>query len=135
MASTDTAVTKGGGDANSGPGLPQGEATALNDVAAYPTVGPPEPDMMQPEPLAEPAAPESTYRPAAGNVAEDILFGDPDPGTQASFGLQLAPGRLPESVVRSLPLMKAAAEDPTSPPALKAIYEALVNQLETDLRG
>lgn len=118
--------------------LPQGEATALNEVLPSEGELDPGPDLDIP-PAPTPAnyesnfvGPEESFSPTSDE--EEILFQDRDPTAPKNVGMR--PGRLPSSLARSLPMMKAAAAvtgDPSG--SLQLVYEALVNSEEANLRG
>jgi hypothetical protein len=116
--------------------LEQGEATALNEA---PMPGPPATaleDAFAPgQPVPQyPSSPERRAPPAyrPNGLEEEMLFLDaPEAGTGIPT---LPPGRLPSSVLRNLPLMRRAADDPEAPRAVRMIYAALVNSLEGELR-
>jgi hypothetical protein len=113
--------------------MPQGQASELN--AGLPTENPTAP---APIPIAFPSESEDTagqpqFAPSPGSDVEQILFGEPD-GTEPTTP-ELPPGRLPDSVVRWLATMKSAANEPTSPDSLRAIYTAAVNSLDAELRA
>ena len=111
--------------------MQRGEASNLN--AQLPTENP----MAPPPPVPFPTETEETagappFTPG-GTDAEQILFGDPD-GTEPTTP-ELPAGRLPDSVVRWLSTMRAAANEPTAPASLRAIYAAAVNSLDAELRA
>ena len=118
--------------------LPQGAAGELN--AALPAEGAldPGPDLSIP-PAPAPTnyesnmvGPEESFSPSSDE--EGILFQDRDPTAPKNVGMR--PGRLPASLARMLPMMKAAAAvtgDPSG--SLQLVYEALVNSEEANLRG
>lgn len=111
--------------------MQRGDATTLN--AGLPTENPQAPAPM---PISFPADTEETSGVAQFSPVSDdeqILFGDPE--TDAPTTPELPAGRLPESVVRWLATMKSAANEPTSPDSLRAIYRAAVNSLDSELRA
>lgn len=118
---------------------PRGEATDLNEgldladqLAAEESVageGPPPPAFGFVTDDVDVAS--QTFKPTTEE--EEFLFQDSDPDVPPQAVLDK--GRLPDSVIRWLPVMKAAAMEPTAPPALRAVYRAVLNSLEEDLRG
>lgn len=120
--------------------LPQGAATTLNE--AMPAEGQLDPygdvSDLGLAPAPAPAnyedgdvSPEESFSPKSDE--EEILFMDRDPYAPATVPMR--PGRLPESLARMLPLMKAAAAvtgDPSG--SLQLTYEALVNSEDASLR-
>jgi hypothetical protein len=123
--------------------LPQGAAAALNE--AMPSELEPEgllpPDQVAPTPGedgADDSFPDGTetfgqpeFMPRG--MDEEILFLDSERGMVAG-PTQLPAGRLPDSVVRMLDVMGAAAAEPGAPESLRAIYAAAVNALDASLR-
>lgn len=81
----------------------------------------------------EQTAGQPEFQPGADNTAEQILFGNPDPTEPTTPELPI--GRLPDSVVRWLLVMKAAASEPNAPDSLRAIYTAAVHSLDSELRA
>ena len=114
--------------------LPQGAATELNA----------QPPMMQPEQMPLPPTPggpvqfaDDGYDPS-GNVSparedDQILFGDP-PMARPVRMTNPQQQRVPVSVVRHLPMMRAMLENPNAPASLRAVYRAIVDRLETELK-
>ena len=123
--------------------LPRGAATELNE--AMPSELEPEgllpPDQLAPSPGedgADDSFPDGTetygqpeFEPRG--LDEEMLFLDSEHG-QVAGPTQLPPGRLPDSVVRMLETMGAAATEPGAPESLRAIYAAAVNALDASLR-
>lgn len=109
--------------------LPQGEATRLEQSTNVQAPA----GVALPQPLTPtPTQPGTPFTPG-NSTDEQILFGPTDGTT--TWSPQIPQGRLPESVVRQLPLMRAAAEDPNAPESLRTIYQATVHTLENQLRG
>lgn len=130
MAATDITFQADQGTAEQ---LPQGQVGALNE--ALPTVTAAEPftpGMPADAYPGGPTQPVSDYRPATPD--EEILFAENPGGPVAAQGVRSGSPRLPSSIIRYLPLMKAAAAEPDAPPALKAVYAALVNTLDREMR-
>lgn len=139
MAAEDITVQQ---NTSSGPGqdLPQGAASAVNDLLPTETVA--APDEMAPAPEAGGSAvdafPDGTSTAGAADyqprgLEEEMLFLDPEV-TPGATPVTLPAGRLPDSVVRMLPYMRAAGAEPGAPESLRAIYAAAVNALDAGLR-
>lgn len=63
-----------------------------------------------------------------------VLLDHPNPDYQASMFPKDRAGRVPRYVVRHLPELMAAVRDPNAPPALLALYRAIIRQLEAEQR-
>ncbi len=131
ISSTDVAIQQNAGTPDQ---LPQGAAGALN--AALPT------ESVNQPPVPSPAFPAAGSEQGASSAQPDfkpstfdeqVLFGPSEVGGP-NAPTQLPPGRLPDSVIRWLPVMRAAANEPTAPDSLRAIYAATVNALDAELR-
>jgi hypothetical protein len=65
----------------------------------------------------------------------DILTAPPHPGYQPSLVGRSKPNQIPQSVVRNLPRMQAAAMDPDAPETSKALYAHTVWELQRQQGG
>lgn len=124
--------------------LPRGAASELNEAMPATSELEPEgllpPEQLQPTPTqdgADDAFPDGTetygqaeFQPKG--LDEEILFLDPEGALPGP--VQLPAGRMPDSVVRMLDTMGAAASDPNAPESLRAIYRAAVNAQDAHLR-
>ena len=111
--------------------LPQGGATQVNraqppdrsftlDAPEIPVQYAPEGDVGIPN--VPPGASEN----------KQILLNGPDERFRPKVAPADRAGRVPRYVVRHLPELAAAVKDPTSPPALRAIYNSVLRQLELE---
>ena len=66
---------------------------------------------------------------------EEILFGPPEGLGQNRAPAETASATVPAKVARRLPALKRAAEDPSAPASLRAMYRLLADRLESELRG
>ena len=116
--------------------LPQGAATQLN--AANPGAEDYSGTPMEPfgaevpvqfAPDAEEPLPED--RTLSENM--QILTAPPNPQFAPPFMSKRRMGRVPQTVVRSLPLLMAASRDPEAPAALRALYRRTVRDLEDEM--
>lgn len=125
--------------------LPQGAATQVNEsnAAAAQAVAQAQPQQGVPEgnPMQEiiPSDVQFAETPQGRNYApqdedEEILFADAT-GRGLASGRAPTGDRLPADIVRYMPMMAELAADPSAPPALKAVYRALVARLEEELRS
>ena len=104
--------------------LPQGAASAANKA----TPSPAQP-MDIPVEYATPAD-HPQLAPDGQNENMDILTAPPHPGYTPSTVTPTSPQVVPKSVVRNLPTLMAAANDPGAPLTLKALYRSIVFELE-----
>lgn len=104
--------------------LPQGAAGAANAAtpSAYPQVDIP---VQYATPSDHPQMP-----PDGQNDNLDILTAPPHPDYQSPLVPQTQPNVVPQTVVRNLPRMMAAANDPDAPETVKALYRSIVFELE-----
>ena len=113
--------------------LPQGGATQLNANAPQAAE-----ETFQAEEIPVLFAPgEDDPIPNDDNGLDEdtqILLEGPDPGYQPRLIARDRPGRVPRYVVRHLPQLMAAVKDPNAPVTLRALYRALVRQLEDEQR-
>lgn len=72
---------------------------------------------------------EEDYVPAGED--EEILFGDPE---GVSKPLYRGTKPIPKSVVRQLPMLALLANDPTTPPALRAAYKLIISRLAEEVQ-
>jgi len=103
--------------------LPQGTASAVN--AATPSPAQP---LDIPVQYAGPAD-HPPIPPDGQNDNKDILTAPPHPGYVPPLVPQATPSQVPQSVVRNLPRLMAAARDPDAPETVKALYNAIVWEL------
>jgi hypothetical protein len=75
-----------------------------------------------PQPVAEASMKESE------NL--NLLTGPSDPSY--SPGPQSSPRKVARNIIRNLPMMAVAAKDPEAPPALRALFRALVARAEAE---
>ncbi len=68
--------------------------------------------------------------PDGQNDNQDILTAEPHPGYTPSMVQPTSPQVVPASVVRNLPRLMAAANDPGAPETIKALYRSIVFELE-----
>jgi len=131
MAATDMEFEQNAGTPDQ---LPQGAASDLN--AALPETGEPHPpEGFDISPFAEEedaGTPLTPFKPGK-DPEDEMLFLDAEGASGPN--IQFSGRSLPPTVLRQLLVMKAAANEPTAPAALKAIYRAVVNSLELELRG
>ena len=107
--------------------LPQGGAQRLN--AATPRIA----DESDDIPIQY--APDERPRPldtARLGESKQVLLSPPNPDFAATVVPQDRPGRVPRYVVSHLPELAAAVRDPGAPPTLKALYRAILRQLELE---
>lgn len=76
------------------------------------------------------AADHPPLPPDGQNDNLDILTAPPHPGYEPPLVPRATPQQIPQSVVRNLPRLMAAARDPDAPESVKALYKALVWELE-----
>src|SRR3972149_4315890 len=71
-----------------------------------------------------------------GSLGEnmDVLLSDPHEGYRERLMARDRPGRGPPYIVRPLPTLMAAARNPDAPPTIRAFYNAVVRQLEAEMR-
>lgn len=117
-------------DVGSGEQLGSGDATELNaslvagnEVEASLAGG----AIAPPTDVQFADKPEPDYQPA-GEI-EDILFG-PAEGVRT-------PGRdpnrpVPNSIIRALPALTAVVSDPSTPPAIRAAYNLILQRIEAE---
>ena len=113
--------------------LPQGGAAAIN--AAQPPAAGPDQFTMGPGsevPVEFASGPEVPDDERGLSENLQIMLGDPDPGYQPPLINEGRKGRLPQHIVRNLPALQAAAKAPDAPPALRAIYNMSIRQLELE---
>lgn len=87
-------------------------------------------------------APRDTDVAPAPDTDEDLLFGQPGNATAADV-IRSARGDVERSrnapvstrLVRLLPYLKQLAEDPSTPPGLRAFYFATVNNIDARMRA
>lgn len=84
-------------------------------------------DSVEPD-VAYDDTPSTRYKPA--NEFEEVMFGPPE----GLAGPVAKPSRhpIPQSVIRALPQLAMAANDPSSPPAIRALYKYTVQRLEAE---
>ena len=114
--------------------LPQGAATQLN-AATPPPARPPSADA--PEIPVQYAQGEDDLLPDNDNglsETKQILLDPPYPEYEPSLLPRQRTGRVPRSIVRSLPVLMMAVKDPSAPPMLRALYRAIVRQLDAERR-
>lgn len=104
--------------------LPQGAASAANRAtpSSYPEANIP---VQYAGTGDHPPIP-----PDGQNDNMDILTAPPHPGYQPPVVPQATPAQVPQSVVRNLPRLMAAAMDPDAPVSVKALYKAIIFELE-----
>lgn len=108
--------------------LPQGAAGGLN--RATPSFDITENSEIPVEYAdAEPERPLDTR---GQSENKQVLLQPPNPGFAGTAVPQDRAGRVPRYIVRHLPQLSVAVKDPTAPPALRAIYAAIVRQLELE---
>jgi hypothetical protein len=123
-------------DVGSGDQQAYGEATAQNESlaagdaleeqiaatspAAAVQAPPPEPVYDQ--------SPDPVYQPA--NEMDQVLYGDPE---YVYANQKVSETPISRTVLRSLPLMASLANDPSTPPAIRAAYKAAVRALEREM--
>lgn len=109
--------------------LPQGAASAVNAAtpSSYPQVNIP---VQYATPADHPPLP-----PDGQNDNMDILTAPPHPDYQPPLVAPTAPSVVPQSVVRNLPRLMAAARDPNAPQTVTALYKAIVWELERQQGG
>ena len=111
--------------------LPQGAATAVNAAQRPP------PDQVMQGPGSEipvefATGPEEPDDERGLSENLQIALSEPDPAYQPPLINEGRKGRLPQHIVRNLPALRAAAKAPDAPPALRAIYNMAVRQLELE---
>jgi hypothetical protein len=109
--------------------LPQGAATAANRAT---------PDPAQPMDIPVQYATEADHPQLPPDGADDnldILTAPPHPGYAPNLLPRSKPNQIPQSVVRNLPRLQAAAMDPDAPETTKATYKALVWELNRQQGG
>lgn len=70
-----------------------------------------------------------------GSEEEEILFGDPEGLGRNQPEVGGTERSVPAHVIRRLPALKRAAQNPAAPAALKAAYRVLAERLQRELRG
>lgn len=117
-----------------GPGGPPPEEVGAANVGfaeAQDEIEETEPDLGPPE--YAPGDYESLGEYQSPGEFDDLMYG---PST--GLGLKRRPyegRRMPSDVVRYLPLMAKAVQEPDAPQGLRLLYRALVNKLEEEMRG
>lgn len=106
--------------------LPQGAAAALN--RAQPNFALENTDI--PVDFSGDIPDEVEEAPANENM--EVLLGDPDPAYRPAVTPRDRAGQVPRYIVRHLPQMMAAVRDPDAPPTLRAVYNAVLRQLENE---
>jgi hypothetical protein len=104
--------------------LPQGAASAANKATPSPA-----PPIDIPVEYAGPAD-HPQLKPDGQDENMDILTNHPDPNWSPSVLAPTSPQTVPRSVVRNLPTLMAAANDPGAPMSIKALYRSVVFELE-----
>ena len=108
--------------------LPQGGAAQVNRQTPRPA--PLETQVpVQYAPEGDVAIPDEI--PGASETKQVLLQG-PHPRFEPSEIPLDRAGRVPRYVVRHLPQLAATAKDPMAPPALRAMYAAVLRQLELE---
>ena len=110
--------------------LPFGAATALNRAQ-------PSASAFQTDEIPIQFAPDTDADELpTGSLGEnmDVLLSDPDEGYRERLMARDRPGRVPRYIVRHLPTLMAAARNPDAPPTIRAFYNAIVRQLEAEMR-
>lgn len=111
--------------------LPQGEATGLNTVLEQ------TPGFEDPEVALPPEYAPTDYDPTSSvnfvDERDQVLFADPDEPRPVRFQDQRE-RRVPTQVVRHLPMIRAMLEDPEAPDSLRAIYRAITDRLDQEIR-
>lgn len=119
-------TTPGGADQ-----LPQGEATDLNATLEQ------VPELEDPEVALPPEYAPEGYDPTAGvtftDERDNLLFADPDEARPVRFQDDRS-RKVPTQVVRHLPMLRAMLEDPEAPESLRAIYRAITDRLDQEIR-
>jgi len=105
--------------------LPFGAASAAN--AAIPTPAAPIAPAIRSVPRSEP---DPDAQATTENM--EILSAPPEPGYTPDPMRPL--GRVPRYVVRNLPSLMMAARDPEAPRSIKALYRAVVAEIEAEQR-
>lgn len=72
--------------------------------------------------------PQPEFSPQAGGI-DDVLFG-PREGVGVSVKKSNRP--VPNSVIRALPALAAAVQDPTTPAVIRAAYRLIIQRLEAE---
>ena len=127
-----------GGEYRRGSGsnaLPQGGASQVNRSQ------PAQDDLNDPSIAEVPVE----YAPGEDDPIEDddshdsesmqVLLQGPDPNYRTALLPPKRTGRVPKYVVRNLPQLQAAARSPDATPALRAMYNAVIRQLEIERRS
>jgi len=104
--------------------LPQGAASAVNRATPAPAE-----QMDIPVQYAS-SADHPTLPPDGQDDNLDILTAPPHPGYTPSLIPRSKPSQIPQSVVRNLPRLMAAATDPDAPETVRALYQSLVWELQ-----
>ena len=110
--------------------LPFGAATALNRAQ-------PSASAFQTDEIPIQFAPDTDADELpTGSLGEnmDVLLSDPDEGYRERLMARDRSGRVPRYIVRHLPTLMAAARNPDAPPTIRAFYNAIVRQLEAEMR-
>lgn len=113
--------------------LPAGEATDLNaGLAVAESVAPVAPPVADPRQRLsgiEFADGSEEALPPSGDPMDEVLFG-PAEGLGRGRPVLDVNARVPQDVVRNLPLLQRAAADPQSPPALVAAMRLIERQMQ-----
>lgn len=111
--------------------LPQGAATRLNRTTPRITAANAGyQDNTVPVQWAGGEEPEEDDKGLSDNM--QVLLSPPDEGYRPPVMPRERPNRVPRYVVRHLPTMFAASRMPDAPPTLRAMFNAIVRQLETE---
>jgi hypothetical protein len=126
---------RGAGDAATGTPMPQGEAQSLNDsVSAMPA---PEAGASAPQAEAAPAPEVQPAQPGANIPAyqpdneDDQFITGPTlrPDEPQTAGIPTGAGGVPPDVVRGLPLLQRAAQEPGADPKLQTLVNLVLHEL------
>ena len=92
-----------------------------------------EPEMAVPLPEVEYAddMEDPTYEPQ--DDMEQVLFGDPEGFESTKEDAKNRP--VPNSVIRALPGLAAVVRDPSTPAAIRAAYNIILQRLEAELKA